>query len=1071
MLGFDKENVEDVIGLTPLQEGILYHYLKDQGDDTYFEQLFVRLSGNLDNACAQKAWNFVAETNEMLRAVYRWQNLKHPIQIVLKAHPVQVNFFDFSNLERDRKQAALQARASEDKKQGFDLHNVAFRVTFCKCGELEHEMCISYNHILLDGWSIGIVLREFLGAYHGFYRDRPPQMPTKTRFKDFLKTIQSQDEDSQRNFWKIFLEDFDSRSELPRIQGNDQNDYRVIIDQATKTQLEEFVKSQRVTPAVLMYSAWGLLLQRYTNFEDVLFGVTLAGRSPKLKGIEEMVGLFINTVPMRIRANGRTKIVELLANTMASLQSTSGFEHTPLVKIKEYCGMPNQDALFDTLVVVENYPLISRFEQSDSTLSVNSFSLSEHTNYGLTIEIRIIDSQIEIIFIYTPELFGDDFIRNLSSHFKHTLQYLRDHPDHEISRVEILSEQQRQQLLIDFNDTTADYPRNTTISQAFEDQAMKCWDKTAVVYNEKQLTYGLLNERANQLARVLRAKGVASECIVGLMVDRSLEMLIGILAILKAGGAYLPIDPTFPDDRINYMLADSEACALLTVGHLNAERNFAAEPLIELDREDYYRGDNSNLTGEFHASDLAYVLYTSGSTGAPKGVMVEHGAIMNTLFFLSHTYPFSAQDTYLLKTAFLFDVSITELFGWFMGGGRLAVLPPLGEKDPLSMMEIIARESITHLNFVPSMFEAFMHVLNTNSVIRLASLKFIFLAGEALSRGLVRRFRGLGLSARLENLYGPTEAAVYASYYSLADNLDLEMVPIGRPVHNAKILNLSRHNSLQPIGVAGELGITGGGLARGYMNNPALTGDKFVQMSILSEGRLYRTGDLARWLPDGNIEFIGRMDNQIKLRGFRIELGEIENQLLQNEAIKEAVVLARQDHTRENYLCAYIIAEKKFSTAELRTFLMKKLPLYMIPSFFVQLDNFPLTRNGKIDRRALPLPEVVVQRNHVAPRTNYERQIAKLWKEVLNSDNIGVHDNFFDIGGNSLHLIRLSSKLNGSFNRPISIVTMFNYPTISLLAGYLQNDDGNGSENFIDRTEEIGKAKNRLKQLKIRNKL
>jgi amino acid adenylation domain-containing protein len=577
------------------------------------------------------------------------------------------------------------------------------------------------------------------------------------------------------------------------------------------------------------------------------------------------------------------------------------------------------------------------------------------------------------------------------------------------------------------------------------------------------LSYLELNKKANQLAHLLREKGVqpeAQDSIVGIMVDRSIEMILGILGILKAGGAYLPIEPGYPEERIDYMLADSGAKIFLT--NLSEERHFNYQLSIvncQLSRSLPRAPLHHSSFITHHSSNLAYVIYTSGSTGKPKGVVIEHRSAVNILFALFKKYPFRETDCYLLKTSIVFDVSVSELFGWFLGGGRLVILGSEDHKDPRKILKTIEYAGVTHVNFVPSGFNAFLEILGNQNVGKLSSLKYIFLAGEALSPALVNKFRQSGSDVPLENLYGPTEGTVYASGYSLSHWDGNGNIPIGKPVPNIKLYILDTAGQLQPTGVVGELSISGEGVARGYLNNPELTAEKFVPSSLLRFSAsqllsfsLYRTGDLARWLPDPAargayiIEFLGRMDHQVKIRGFRIEPGEIESHLLTHEKIKEAVVLAKEMH-----LYAYIVVENRdassLTVSELSEYLSKQLPDYMIPSYFVPLDSLPLTPNGKVDIEALHSYETTLDTRgeYTAPESDLERQIADTWKEVLKLEQVGIHDKFFERGGNSFNIVKLNSRLNEVLGEEIEVVTLFRYPTVSSFANHLSRQKSNVS--------------------------
>jgi len=598
------------------------------------------------------------------------------------------------------------------------------------------------------------------------------------------------------------------------------------------------------------------------------------------------------------------------------------------------------------------------------------------------------------------------------------------------------------------------------------------------------MTYKELNKKSNQWANELIEKGLKPDHIVGIMVDRSVDMVIGILGILKSGGAYLPIDPGYPEERIRYMLADSNANVLLTnlpEGHrFNCQLSIVNYQLSMSSKQAFLH-HSSNQFINHPSGNLAYVIYTSGSTGKPKGVLAEHRSVINTLFALDEMYPLEESDVYLLKTSYTFDVSVTELFGWFFSGGAVAVLEKGGEKDPYMIMNTVERSGVTHINFVPSMFNVFVDMLDQRNIGKLSGLKYIFLAGEALMPGVVKKFRALNSEILLENIYGPTEATIYASKYSLSDWDSMGSIPIGRPLPNVKFYILDPHGHIQPVGVTGELCIDGAGIVRGYLNRPALTAEKFNQdfldyqddqdkkglkkksgkylftsLPLYPSTSLYRTGDLARWLPDGNIEFIGRIDRQVKIRGNRVELGEIENQLSYHDKVKESVVLLKEERG-EKYLCAYVVPDRtdpaaghpereawRMEQGELRQHLSQTLPDYMIPAYFVYMDEIPLTSHGKVDRKALPDPVFKAGERYIAPENEIEQKLLEIWARLLqiDKDMIGITDSFFELGGHSLKIIRLAGEIHKALGVKIDLNRIFKSPYIKSLSKYIQESEG-----------------------------
>ncbi|UCH95501.1 MAG: amino acid adenylation domain-containing protein [Candidatus Aminicenantes bacterium] len=1117
----DMKGIEDIIALTPMQEGMLFHYLQDPQSGLYFEQLSLKISGEIHIELFEKAWNFVIKNNEMLRTVFRWENVKKPVQVILKEHKFKPIYHDLSKKNRVEKRQLSDKLKVKDRKKKFDLREVPFRVILCKIEENVFEMMISNHHILYDGWSNGIILKEFFEAYDELCKRNPLVPLVKAKFKEFVKWIQERETKGQEKFWKGYLNGFDTRTGLPiniKNRGHKiktTGSYNIGFSGVMSERADIFLKKHMLTMASFLYGVWGLLLQEYNNCGDVVFGITVSGRTANIKGIEDMVGLLINTLPLRVQSSTDERVVEVLHRIDDTLMAREEYECTPLVDIKEYSEMDYKSELFDFLVVLENYPIYGWLKGQKATLELQSYSMFEMTHYALTLQITLFDD-IEMSFNYNYALLDESTIVKLAHDFMTVAKDIINEPWIMVSEIDILSSEEKNKILYEFNDTKKGFPSDKTIHELFEEQVEKISEKIALVYQDNQLSCGELNDKANHLAIQLGRRGVTGNTIVGVLAERSLEMIIGIFAILKAGGSYLPIDTGYPFERIRYILKDSTLKLILTQGPLgNQIENIPGVDVLDLLDINLYRVEGKYISAVNSPGLLAYVIYTSGSTGTPKGVMIDHKSVINLLFGLYKEYLFQESDTYLFKTSYAFDVSVTELFGWMLGRGRLAIIGQNEGKDPIEILKTIERLTITHINFVPSMFNAFVEILNRENIEKLSNLKYIFLAGEALLPELVNKFRRLNSDVVLENIYGPTEAAVYASKYSLSEWKYSEYIPIGTPLSNIKLYILDRYDHLQPIGLMGELCIAGAGLARGYINRPDLTSERFIEIevkievkekkessgqirNVFGEGEahelhkkinkkflrrvagpdasrgsffkksspnrvpaprarrrqnIYRTGDLARWLPDGNVEFLGRKDHQVKIRGYRIELGEIENRLSSYPGIKNVVVLDRVDKNGDKYLCAYIVSnavrafdKTRSIAAALRGYLSKELPNYMIPSHYVQMKELPLTTSGKVDLRALPETEAGETGDfgsYVAPRYEVEAKLAKIWSEILDIEReiISMDSSFFELGGHSLKAIGLAGRIHKEFNIELPISEIFNIPTIRGIAAYINKKE------------------------------
>ncbi|MCK4764863.1 MAG: amino acid adenylation domain-containing protein [Candidatus Aminicenantes bacterium] len=837
-----------------------------------------------------------------------------------------------------------------------------------------------------------------------------------------------------------------------------------------------------------------LLLHKYSGNSDIIVG------APIYK--QEVKEDFVNTVlVLRNKIKREMTFRELLLSVKETVNEAEENQNYPIEVLTPRLNLfsfGGASPLFDVAVVVEN---------------IHDRSYLSHIKPDTLFSFTRKDDEIACRLEFNPDLFEKTTMERVILHARKLLHDTLSKPDIKICEVELLSQEEKKQLSYDFNDTEFPFPAGKAIHRLFEEQAVRTPDNIALTVQcagqemqrgesrdqqvDKtygpclQLTYKQLDREANSLTLELAEKGAGSGVLVGIMVERSIEMVIGIFAILKSGAAYLPIEPGYPAQRKRYILNDSSAGLLIITGNLRSaaielddwqgetvfidspaaakpgsrsQAEVGAEARVEEKKRSSRAKHSSYMSSKSYSSHPAYVIYTSGSTGKPKGVLVEHKAAVNILTALQRKYPLEESGVYLFKTSYMFDVSVTELFGWFFAGGRLAILEPGAEKYPRRIVDAIANAAVTHINFVPSMFNVFVDELDSRNIHKLSTLKYIFAAGEALLPEPVKKFQVLNTGIRLENIYGPTEGTVYACGYSLAKWEGSGSVPIGKPMQNIQLYILDKYDSLLPVGVPGELCISGAGLARGYLNNPELSAEKFPfdlckpgpspkPQEPGIPGRIYKTGDLTRWLPDGSIEYLGRMDRQVKIRGFRVELGEIENRLLKHPGIKEAVVTAGESPGKasaaagEKYLCAYVVfgeaetGSAQTAIVEPREFLSQSLPGYMVPAHFVEMERIPLTASGKIDRKALPKPETGLSRaKYSVPKDETQKKLVEIWAEILGApaQTVGIDDNFFERGGHSLSITRLTGQVYKRFDIDLPYTEVFENPTIRGLSGYIE---------------------------------
>ncbi|MBN2444753.1 MAG: amino acid adenylation domain-containing protein [Spirochaetales bacterium] len=766
------------------------------------------------------------------------------------------------------------------------------------------------------------------------------------------------------------------------------------------------------------------ILYKYNSQNDISIGVpVLSNGSPNV---------FNDLLILRLSLHQSETFREILNNTKNNVLKVYELQNYPIERVFDKIGMCHYRQHPKILVFLE------------SIHDNKSFNAAAP---DCTFKISLKNRLLSLNICFDQEIYSSRKIHCLFSHMEKLIDEVIINPVMRLCEYEILSESEKRLILGPFNQSSVDNPAPKSIIGLFEEQVKKTPFNIALMFQDSFITYREMHEKVGNLASFLRNRGVDKQIVVGIMAERSIEMVIGIYAILKAGGVYLPVDPDYPDERINHIIRDS-GMELLLAQNKYLNRAVFSGTMIDLNDETIYQHIGPQPAEVNDHDDLAYIIYTSGSTGIPKGVMVKHRSMLNTLTYLRDRYPVMESDTYMLKTSFTFDVSVTEIFGWFYNGGRLFILDPGYEKDPGKIMHSINSINVTHINFVPSMLKSFLLYAAENGLVISDTLKYVFSAGEALTPDIVRSYFDAGCKAKLENLYGPTEAAIYASSYSI-DNLSIKndpgsfIVPIGKPISNTKLLILNNDYQLQPVGIPGELYIGGINVAKGYINNEQLTMEKFIRLpvSIDTDELYYRTGDVARWLPGGDIIFLGRLDSQVKIRGYRVELGEIESHLLNNEHVKKAVVLANKDGEGDCSLSAYIISDNKIDEKQVRDFLTEKMPAFMIPNNIFLIDEFPLNKSGKINKIELGKMRPKTQREVILPANDTEFILVDLFSQVLgrNKDTIGTNADFFlDLGGDSLTAIKLISKIQARFGMEFPIDEIFNLQTINKIANFIE---------------------------------
>ncbi|OYD95860.1 non-ribosomal peptide synthetase [Nostoc sp. 'Peltigera membranacea cyanobiont' 213] len=1034
-----SKNVESIYPLSPMQHGMLFHSIYAPDSGVYCTQTLITISAQINIVAFKRAWEKVVERYSVLRTLFLWEKRQQPLQVVRKQVDLPWNYQDWRNLSPTEQQECLDSLLQTERQKGFQLNQAPLmRCHLIQLSDQTYKFLWNLHHIILDGWSLPIIYQEVLTFYTSYNQGQSCYLPPPPPYQDYIVWLKQQDLSVAEIFWRQTLEGFTAPTPLmvdrPQLLGSGveptYQQQELHLSRATTQGLQSLGLQYGLTLSTLIQAAWAILLSRYSGESEVLFGVTVSGRPASLSAVENMVGLFINTLPLRVSIPKSESILPWLQQLQQKQAELQEYSYSTLAEVQRMSDIPPGISLFESLVVFENYPMDSLSEEPGQLLPVSKVENFEETNYPLTVA-AIPKKEFLIKLNYDTNRFAPDTIVRMAGHLQTLLEAIVANPQQQVGQLSLLTEVEQHQLLVEWNDTQVNYPQDKCIHQLFEEQVKLTPDAVAVIFEGQFLTYQQLNERANQLAHYLQEKGVEREVLVGIYVERSLEMILGLLGILKAGGAYVPLDPSYPADRLVYMLSDAAVSILLTQQSLvdSLPENQAQVVCFDSDWQEIAHYSQQNPVSQVTSENLVYVIYTSGSTGKPKGVMNLHRGICNNLSRTIAAYPLIAGDRILQIAPFSFDASVLEIFWSLTSGTTLVIAKPEGHKDIAYLSNLIGQQQVTQIFFVPSMLRALLQQPNLENC---RSLKRIFCGAEALSYELTQQLFER-LNCELHNFYGPTEASIDATCWECTPKSNHKIIPIGRPIANTQIYILDSQLQPVPIGIAGELHIGGVPLARGYFNQPELTAQKFID-NPFRNGKLYKTGDLARYLSDGNIEYLGRIDNQVKLRGLRIELGEIESVLDNHSQVEQTVVILREDTTENQRLVAYVVTkDQSLTSGNLRRFLQQKLPTYMIPSAFVMLSELPLNSNGKIDYKKLPTSDEssIVKSPYLAPRNQTESILVNIWQQILKISNIGVNDNFFDLGGHSLKAISLVSQIQEKLSLPFQLKQVFLHPTIA----------------------------------------
>jgi amino acid adenylation domain-containing protein len=1053
----------------------------------YNEPATIRLNGAINTTALILSINELVQRHESLRTVFRTLNAE-PMQVIFPEMEIPLEMVDLQGLSASERESEALQIATEAARKPFDLaQGPLMRTLLIQLSETDYRLCLTLHHIIHDGVSIyNVLLPELAKLYHAFAAGQPSPLPIlPVQYADFAvwqrQFLTQQALAPQLDYWKHQLADLPvlqlpTDHPRPLVQSFEGRRQCLALSKTLTEQLKALSRRQGVTLFMTLLAAFKTLLYRYAGQDDIVVGTVSAGRNrPET---EDLFGFFLNTLVLRTDAANNPSFAEFLQRVRQVTLDAYAHQDVPFDHLVQSL-QPERDLsrnpLFQVAFILE--PPITSLE-CDWTLSQLEVS-TRTAKFDLTVELDERPEGIIGRFEYSTDLFNEDTITRMVQHYQTLLEGIVANPEQPLSELPLLTIAERQQLLIDWNQTDLDYPENVCIHELIETQATKTPNAVAVVCDDRQLSYSELNQKADQLAHYLRSLGVGANVLVNICLERSLEFFVGILGILKAGGAYVPVDPNYPADRLHYMLEDTNAPVLLThetlldrlpahsaqVVCLDADAALPITPTADLHICDLQQ------TLPATADSLAYIIYTSGSTGKPKGVKVSHrNLVHSTLARLSY-YP-EQVSSYLLLSPFAFDSSVAGIFWTLCQGGTLVIPKEGNNTDLLHLAGLIEQYQVSHWLSLPSLYDLLLSIIPAH---RLSSLQAVIVAGEACQKEFVERHRQTLPHTQLYNEYGPTEGSVWCSVYRCTDLGDKTLVPIGKPIPRMQLYILDRHLQPVPVGVPGELYIGGAGVTQGYLNRPDLTAEKFILNPFLEDGEMgrwgektithyplpithypiYKTGDLAKYLPDGNVEYLGRIDHQVKIRGFRIELGEIEAILLQHSQVREALVLAQDQR-----LIAFIIPENLAQLnhnsliSEIRKSLKIKLPEYMVPASFTILDAMPLTPNGKVDRRALLALnlEQISQVEKVAPRNAVEAVVAGMMAEVLGMESISIKDSFFDVGGHSLVAIQLMARLQDAFQTQLPLHCLFTTPTPAGLAQALVK---NADDQEIEKIAKI----------------
>ncbi|MFD2671574.1 amino acid adenylation domain-containing protein [Marinicrinis sediminis] len=1062
------QEIQNVYPLTPMQEGMLFHALLDTDSSAYVEQVSLRVEGNLQIHLLEKSLNLLIARYDVLRTAFVSKEVDQPLQVVFRERSTTISYTNLSHLHASEQIEWINQYKRDDQRHGFDLEeDRLLRMRVFKLTDEAYQIVWSFHHILMDGWCLSLLAKDLFAFYTSLEKMEPAKLGPVYPYSDYFTWLEEQDQEQALDYWKDYLDGVEESSVVPpQLLQKPETSYvyrrhGFAFDRETTEGLEKLAATHEVTLSTVMHALWGLLLRKYNGSNDIVFGSVVSGRPPELPGMETMVGLFINSVPLRIRMEPDVRLTELLGKIHHDMLEANHYSYVSIADIQSHTPLKNK--LIQHVLVFENVPMDVQVVSEQGlapSIRVTETHMDEHTNYDLDVTL-FPQQELEVLLTYNGHVYDEDFMKRLEGHWRRLAAQLLAQPDRPLHELDLLTGEEKKELLHTFQPQPASYQLDKTAFQHFERHAREHPDRIAVKVEDVTYTYKEINEGANRIAHMLLRKGIRKGDLIGIHMDRSPVMIESILGVWKAGGAYIPLDVQHPIARKQAILRQANAACVLLYGDqgLQGWDERSSATLIRLDQLALELSEEKTCNPglDIGLDDLCYCLFTSGSTGIPKGVMIEHLGMVNHILAEAELLDLDATLVFAQNAHHCFDISVWQMFGALTLGGTTVIYSEERVLQPGAFLQQLQADHVTLLEVVPSYLHVMLDEMHAQSV-RLDQLTHLLITGETAPLPLVQRWFEWCPDIPMINAYGPAEASDDTCQYRMNKPPEgVKQVPIGKPLPNVRMYVVDADMKLCPIGIQGELCVAGIPVGRGYLHEEDRTRSVFLDDPFVSTSRdrMYRTGDLGKWLPDGNLQFLGRKDHQVKLRGFRIELGEIESQMVQHEEVKESVVVIQDDDRADKQLCAYYTSRHDLSPAQLKADIEGLLPSYMVPAHFIRMDELPLNTSGKIDRKRLPKPTSQQGEKLTPPRNAMDQALLHIWSEVLGTERLDIETHFFECGGHSLKATILVSKVYETCEIELSVRDIFKYPTIAALSDELRVR-GKGSTSPIPVVEKRG---------------